>query len=210
SRWWASATASQSSLAKALASAWIAACTAASPDSTKSMAGSGRCGVSCATEAMRALPGRSRSPLSGSISRISAANREDLPAPLRPITPTRQPACRARSTSDSSRRSPLRRAKLRKEIIRGIVAGPRPPPCRPSAQAAWSYPDTEVVLPPRYQYVKPAVTSHRHRRRNPPMPRLTRLALALSSSLLVATPALAQDAPADAPRDAAKTLDTLI
>ena len=42
------------------------------------------------------------------------------------------------------------------------------------------------------------------------MPRLTRLALALSSSLLVATPALAQDAPADAPKDAAKTLDTLI
>ena len=58
-----------------------------------------------------------RSPWSASISPRIAANRLDLPQPLRPITPTRQPACRVRSTSDSSRRSPRRRAKFRKAII---------------------------------------------------------------------------------------------
>src|SRR5690606_3536105 len=41
----------------------------------------------------------------------------DLPVPLRPTTPTRQPACRARSTSDRRRRSPRRRAKFRKAIM---------------------------------------------------------------------------------------------
>ena len=66
------------------------ACTSASPDSTKSIAGSGSDGVSCATLAMRSrLPaGRGRrvgldlahrSPRTGSI----------LPQPLRPTTPTR-------------------------------------------------------------------------------------------------------------------------
>src|SRR5690606_20038811 len=103
---------------------WIAACTALSPDSTKSSALSGSDGVSWATQAMRALPGRSRSPLSASSSPISAANSDDLPVPLRPTTPTRQPACRARSTPDRSRRSPRRRAKLRKEIIRPFYRAP--------------------------------------------------------------------------------------
>ena len=51
--------------------------------------GSGSEGVSWATEAIRTLPGRSTSPLSASSSPLIAANRLDLPVPLRPTTPTR-------------------------------------------------------------------------------------------------------------------------
>jgi hypothetical protein len=85
------ATASQSSRAKALASSAIAAATSASPAARNRSPRPAGDGVSCATLAMRTLPGRSRSPASDSSSRISAANRLDLPAPLRPTTPTRQP-----------------------------------------------------------------------------------------------------------------------
>src|SRR5690606_11062835 len=73
--------------------------------------------VSWATLAMRSRLGTSMSPRSASTSPRIAANRLDLPVPLRPTAPTRQPACRARWTSDSSRRSPRRRAKLQKAIM---------------------------------------------------------------------------------------------
>ena len=43
----------------------------------------------CATSAMRIVPGSETSPLSASNSPRTAANRLDLPAPLRPTTPTR-------------------------------------------------------------------------------------------------------------------------
>src|SRR5690606_10745228 len=79
-------------------------------------------------EAMRRREGRSRSPRSASTSPRTAANSEDLPVPLRPTTPTRQPACNDRSTSDRSRRSPRRKAKLRKEIIRTVYRAARPGP----------------------------------------------------------------------------------
>src|SRR4249919_605447 len=68
-------------------------------------------------QAIRRREGMSRLPRSDSISPRMVANRLDLPQPLRPITPTRQPACSVRSTLDSSRRSPRRRAKFLKEII---------------------------------------------------------------------------------------------
>src|SRR6185312_1873412 len=115
--WCATATASQSSAAVAAASAFRIASTSVSPETTKSIAASGSDGVSCATLAMRRRDGRSRSPTSGSSSPWITANRLDLPQPLRPTTPTRAPACSARSTLDSSRRSPRRRAKFLNAIM---------------------------------------------------------------------------------------------
>ena len=64
----------------------------------------------------RASADRDR-PCPASISPWIAANRLDLPQPLRPTTPTRAPACSARSTLDSSRRSPRRRAKFLNAIM---------------------------------------------------------------------------------------------
>ncbi len=116
-RMWAAATASWSSAAKASASALRAAATSTSPPRTYSIAGSGKAGVSWATEARRTFDGMSRSPTSGSSSPFSAANRVDLPQPLRPMTPRLQPVWIVRSICDNKVRLPRRRARLRNEIM---------------------------------------------------------------------------------------------
>jgi hypothetical protein len=64
----------------------------ASPSRTKSMALSGRAGVSWATRAICQRGGSSTSPASACSSLASSANRLDLPLPLAPTTPTRHPA----------------------------------------------------------------------------------------------------------------------
>src|SRR5690606_32107755 len=81
-------------------------------------------GVSCATLAIRSLAGTSIAPWSDSSSPRTAANREDLPVPLRPTTPTRQPGYRVASTPERSSRSPRRRAKSRREIIAALYGAP--------------------------------------------------------------------------------------
>ncbi len=91
-----------------------------SPSSTNSIAACGKGGVSCATDATRQSRGISQSPASLWISPRSSANRLDLPLPLAPTTPTRQPGWICSEASSISRRTPRVRVSCRNWIKGGL------------------------------------------------------------------------------------------
>jgi hypothetical protein len=85
----------------------------ASASSTVSSRLSGPAGASCATWPSRARAAKRISPPSGAIWPETARSRVDLPAPLRPTSPTRRPGSTARSASSRSARPAMRRVRLR-------------------------------------------------------------------------------------------------
>src|ERR1700704_3887558 len=94
--------------------------------STISIRLSGPSGASCGSRPMRARAGSAIEPCSGAISPAITRNSVDLPAPLRPISPTRAPAG-TRAEAPSSRLRPAMRTE-RSSItsMRPVLAGGAP------------------------------------------------------------------------------------